>query len=209
MNLQQAKTKLRAPGATLVLPLWVFADEWEHKPNAPVCVGLRLLSETDKSQARAEASRLATQLHPEGGDNWVDAFNDQLQLAVSAVGMCDPNDVRKPPELFPVAVDQVPNAFTSKGAGYVFQAIARYEVQASPIEVPAGAEEIARLLALLGKVDPETLSLGLRRTISYVAELLEPFAGELVDAGAVDDAADKLPLVVSKELGIGDALRAR
>lgn len=196
MNLQQAKQRIRTPGATLVLPLWVFADEWESRPEAPVCVGLRLLSENDKLAARSQAEQQAWKLQPEGGDNWVDAFNDCLQMQIDAVAMCDPNDVTKSPEIFPIAVDQVPHAFTSRGAAFVFQAIARHEIAASCLGALAEHQDFARLAVLLAKVDPNALGPGLRRHITYLIEQLEPHVDESVDAGAVDHTSNEVAPVV-------------
>ena len=210
MNFAQAKAKITAPGATLLLPLWVFADEWEGKPDAPVCVGLRLLSENDKIQARALASKQANELHPDRSDDWIDCFNDAVQMQIDALGMCDPNDVRKPTELFALSPeDQVPNAFTSKGAAFVFQAIQRYEVASSPIGTLAEADDLERLAALLGKVDLASVGPGTSRTITYLLELLEPLAGELVDAAGVDYAGQESPIVIGKQSLVGGALGPR
>ncbi len=196
MNLAQAKQRIRAPGATLVLPLWAFADEWESRPEAPVCVGLRLLSENDKLSARSQAEQQAWKLQPEGGDDWVDAFNDCLQMQIDAVAMCDPNDVTNPPEIFPIAVDQVPHAFTSKGAAYVFQAVARHEIAVSSLGELAERQDVERLVALLGKVDPNSLGPGLRRHITYLLEQLEPHVDESVDARAINHTGNEVAPVV-------------
>jgi len=195
VNLQHAKSKLRAPGATLVLPLWAFQDEWEGRPEAPVCVGLRLLSENDKLSARSQADKAASELHPIGGDNWTDAFNDAVQLNIVAIAMCDPNDVTRPAELFPIAVDQVPNAFTSKGAAYVFQAVSRHEISVSLLGELAERDHADRLAALLQKVEPGVLSPALRRHITYLLEELEVVA-ESVDAARVDHPSNEVPLPV-------------
>lgn len=196
MNLREAKAKLRKPGATLVLPLWVFADQWEDRPTAPVCVGLRLLAENDKTQARALAVKQANDLHPERGDEWVDCFNDAVQMQIDALGMCDPNDVNKPSEAFEYAEDQLPFRITSKGAAFIFQAIQRYEVASSPIGALATSDDLQRLAAMLGKLNLATLGLAPSRTITYLIELLEPVVGELVDAASIDDAGDESPIVV-------------
>src|ERR1043166_31170 len=89
------KSAPKTPGRTLVLQPSVFADEWKRKPKAPVCVGLRLMSEADRSRSRAEAERIADDHHPRGGANWVDCFNDALVRQAAALGICDPNDATK------------------------------------------------------------------------------------------------------------------
>jgi hypothetical protein len=198
VNFAQAKARLKAPGATLVLPLWVFADQWESKPDAPVCVGLRLLAENDKTQARAMAVKQANDLHPDRGDEWVDCFNDAVQMQIDALGMCDPNDVNKPSEAFEYAEDQLHFRITSKGAAFIFQAIQRYEVASSPIGALATSDDLERLATMLGKLNLATLGPAPSRTITYLIDLLEPLVGELVDAVGVDHTSDEVQLVVSQ-----------
>src|ERR1041384_1359059 len=134
MNFTEAKAKIRKPGTKLLLPTWVFADDWPSRPDSEVCVGLRLLSENDKTVARSLASKRADELHQVRDDAWTDCYNDTLQLQIAAVAMCDPNDVGLPPELFSIPEDQVPFAFTSRGAAFVFRAIQAYEIQVSAAE---------------------------------------------------------------------------
>lgn len=206
MNFAQAKARLRKPGTTLVLPLWVFKDEWDGKPDAPVCVGLRLIGETDKMSARSLAVKTANELHPEGGDDWTDCFNDAVQLQLDALGICDPNDVSKPAEILPYAEDQAPNAFTSKGAAFIFQAIQRYEVATSPIGALATADDLRRLTAMLRHVDLATIGPAQSRMIPFLIEMLEPLVGELVDASGIDDAADEGAILVGKQSVVGGAV---
>lgn len=198
MNLRQAQAKLRTPGKTLILPLWVFADEWESKPDAPVCVGLRLMSDQDTSKARSVAEKQADELHPMRGDNWVDAFNDAITRQIAALGMCSPNDLLKPPEILPLPEDQVLTALTARGAAFIFRAIDQYAIEASPITIPAGTAELERLSKLLPLVQPETLDMALRRIITHVVDELDLVAGDLVDAGAVDHPGYEVAPVVDQ-----------
>ena len=169
---------VRAPGRTLVLEPWVFADEWEDKPKAAVCVcvGLRLMSEVDKLKARVEAERLADELHPGRGEYWVDACNDAIMRQVVALGICDPNDVTKPAPVLPYAEEKVRYALTSRGVRFIFEAIDRYELESSPIGTEATGAVLADLAALLPTVKVEELRPGLRRLIHHVFEEL---GGEL------------------------------
>lgn len=150
----QITKKPRPPGRTVVLDTWVFADEWDGKPREPVCVGLRLMSEGDKSKARAEAERLADELHPKRGANWVDAFNDCLIRQVAALGICDPNEVTKPSDILPLAEEQVRFALTSRGARFIFDEHDRYEVEVSPLYEPLTDEELAECARLLEACGP-------------------------------------------------------
>lgn len=150
----------------------MFADEWPDKPKESVCVGLRLMSEADKTKARAEAERLADELHPRRGGNWVDAFNDALIRQVVALGVCDPNDVAKPTELLPYAEEQVRTALTSRGAQHIFAAFDRYETEVSPLEPEATAEDFSELSVLLQERDPEQFTAPERRLIAHVLEFV-------------------------------------
>lgn len=170
---QRLIKKVRAPGRTLVLDPWVFADDWESKPDASVCVGLRLASQVDKDVIRADAEKRADELHPRRGDNWVEAYNDTLIRQVVALGICDPNDVEKPCSLLRHAQDMVGHALTSRGARSVFEAIDRYEVESSPIGVAASKDDVERLCGLLGKAKVESLPVSVRRTLSYALEQVE------------------------------------
>lgn len=148
-TLKSITSKARPPGRTLVLEPWVFADEWPKKPKEAVCVGLRMMSEADKSKARAEADRVAWELHPNGGPNWIDAFNDCLMRQVAALGICDPNNVTKATEVLPFAEDEVRTALTSKGAEFIFFSIDVFEVESSAIEPEIDEEEIDEFVDLL------------------------------------------------------------
>lgn len=144
------KQVARQPARTLLLEPWVFADDWPSKPKSPVCVGLRLMSDGDKSKARAEAERMALELHPNGGHNAIDAYNDALVRQCAALGLCSPNDVEKPSEVFPFAEDQLRMAVTSRGAQFIFDALLKYEVEISPLYPEASDEEFAELIGELG-----------------------------------------------------------
>ncbi len=170
---QKVAKKARAPGRTLEIEPWAFADDWDGKPKATICVGLKLVSETDKTVARTEAEKLADELHPRRGPLWVEAYNDALMRQVVAVGICDPNDIEKPCDTLKLAQDMVGHALTSRGTAYIFNAVDRYEIETSPIGVPASKSEVERLCELLGKTDVEALPVATRRMLSHVLEQLE------------------------------------
>lgn len=168
---REISKEARPPGRTLVLEPWVWADEWEGRPSEAVCVGLRLMSEGDKSKGRAEAERLAFELHPNGGANWLDAFNDCLMRQVSALGICSPNDVKRPSEILPYAEEQVRFALNSRGAEFIFEAHRRYEIEASPLEPPVTDDEIDELCGRLGDENVQ-LTHEARKLLRYVLDEL-------------------------------------
>lgn len=161
----------RPPARTLMLEPWIWADEWDAKPRETVCVGLRRMSETDKSKARSEAEKLADDLHPSGGPNWTDAFNDCLMRQVAALAICSPNDVRKPSEIMPYAEETVRFALNSQGTRWIFDQFTRFELETSQLDPEATDEEIDELCDLLGSTETK-VSPGARKLLRYVLEEL-------------------------------------
>jgi hypothetical protein len=208
VNFTEAKARNTTPGATLILKLTVFADDYSGKPSASVCVGLRLLSEEDRRKARHVAEKQASELHPAGGDGWTECYNDAVKRQVAALAMCDPNDVTKPHELFPYAEDQVLTAFTVRGTQYVFDAVEQHEIDSSPLERLADEATLHRLAKLLLLVDIATLNGRLGRRISAMLDEVEGLvdAPESVDGAAVDDASDERPIVIGKKRLVGGAV---
>jgi hypothetical protein len=143
-----------AAGRTIKLESWVFPEEWTDRPKSTVCVGIRLISEGEKAKAMAQSEEVANSLHdqnsgPESRDLWRDAFNNALIRQVAAVGICDPNDVMKPTELFPLAEEQVRFALTSAGARFIFDQIERYEIEVSEAEPSLTEDQLDEFAASL------------------------------------------------------------
>lgn len=176
-NFAQLTSEPRAPGKTILLEPWVFADEWASRPKETICVGLRLVSEADKNKARAEAEKIASEYHPNGGDPWVEAYEGALIRQVVAHGICDPNDVSKPCHLLRYAEEEVRIALSTPGAEHVFEQHRRYEVETSAIEPLADNDDAAELAALLTSTDIEKASAGLRRSIHNVLTRLAALSG--------------------------------
>ncbi len=147
---RDAKKRIaKTPGRILKLEPWVFADDWSGKPKDAVVVGLRLMSDGDKSKARSAAEAMAFELHAKGGVNAMDAFNDHLVRQCAALGICSPNDAEQPAEILPAAEEQVGAALTTRGARFIFDAIHRYEVESSPLNPEATDEELVELQQLI------------------------------------------------------------
>lgn len=195
MNFADAKAQIKTPSASLVVPLEAFADAWTGKPAAPVCVGLRLLSNEDRQKARVVAEGQAIEMHPRGGDGWIECYNDAVKRQAVALAICDPNDVTRSHETFPYAEDIVLIALTTRGTDLIFDAVEQHEIDQSPLEQRATPATLKRLSRLLPLVESSALSGRLSRRIT---SMLEEVA-TLVDPGLVDDASDELPLVVGKQ----------
>ncbi len=208
MNFGEAKQRNKAPSATLVLPLNAFADRWSGKPAEPVCVGLRLLSNEDRQKARKVAEDQSTELHPGGGDGWIECYNDAVKRQVAALAMCDPNDSTKPSQTFPWAEDLVLTALSVSGTQLVFDAVEQHEIDQSPLERAADQATLLRLANLLESVDYTMLNGRLSRRVSAMLDELEEIAAKngLVDDVVVDDAGNEAPIVIGKKNVVDGAL---
>lgn len=141
----QATRQALPPAKTLVLEPSVWADTWANRPKEPVCVGFRRMADGEKSKARVEAERLAFDLHPKLGSNWIEAYNDALRRQIAALGICSPNDVNQPSEFLPYAEELVRIALTSDGAQKIFEEYVRFEVEFGPLEPEITDDELAEL----------------------------------------------------------------
>lgn len=169
MKFAEVTKGTRPPARTLVLEPWVFADDWGQKPREPICVGLRLMSEADKTRARREAEDFADELHKKRSNDWLDARNDYLVRQVVAVCLCDPNDVSKPSQILPYAEEQVRFALTSRGAAFIFHAYDQYELETSPLEREATDGDLAALGEILLN-EPAVFTKAQRRLLAHVLD---------------------------------------
>lgn len=170
----QRKKASRPAPTTLVLQPWVFADQWEGRPTEPVCVGLRLMSEAQKGQARGEAERVAREMHELDYELYLEARDDFLVRFAVAHGVCDPNDVTKPHPILPYAEDQVRDALTPRGARFIHDALYRFHVASSPLSPEATEEDLDDLMAaidegVLADLSPSREAL-VRRFLGYALE---------------------------------------
>ncbi len=136
----------RRPPLVITLPPALFADTWPDKPTSPVECGIRLISERDLHEARANAARTAWSFHPEDEEVQVrlDAYHDALVSNCAARAACDPADVTK--SFFgDMPEDQAALAMTSEGLRVIFAALDRATVGESPIFPEAADSDFARL----------------------------------------------------------------
>ncbi len=207
MNFADVKQRSKTPGATKIVPLNAFADGWSGKPAEPICVGLRLLSNEDRQKARKVAEDTATELHPRGGDGWIECYNDAVKRQAVALALCDPNDVSKSSESFPYAEDTVTVALTISGTELLFGAVEQLEIDSSPLERAADQSTLLRLSYLLDKLDFTQLNGRLSRRLTVMLEEIEPLVddSDLVDSYAVHDASNERPIVIGKQALVGGA----
>lgn len=177
-GIQQELSK--RPGRTMMLEPWVFADNWESKPKAAVCIGLRLMSENDKGVARRDSEELALKTHPKGGVNAVDAYNDALMRHVCAFGICDPNDVTQPWASMELPEVEVRIALTTRGVQHIFEAIRKYETESSPLHREITEDEYSELVlrvddGALERLTPARAKLA-RKFLAYALDELREAA---------------------------------
>lgn len=124
-----------------------YATDYVRRPDEPVSIGLRLLSEADLQAARAGATKCAVDLFPGDGesDAAVLAYNDALLREVVARAACDPNDARQP--YFQGDEEEVREALTSDGCRAVWDELERLAIERSPLAPLADDAEIASLPA--------------------------------------------------------------
>jgi hypothetical protein len=133
------------PARVITLQPNAFADTWSERPSGPVQIGLRLIPESELHTARAEAAKVAWQLHPESADedNRIDAFNDALMCWQVAVATCSPTDSRLP--FWDCANDAVPMALTSKAIRHVWEQTELLSIEQSPSSREATDDDLAAL----------------------------------------------------------------
>lgn len=210
MNFSAVKRRNKSPSATLVVPLSAFADAWSGKPSEPICVGLRLLSNEDRQKARKVAEEMATELHPRGGDGWIECYNDAVRRQAVALALCDPNDVTQPSQAFPYAEDTVLVALTASGTQKIFDAVEQHEIDQSPLERAADQATLLRLARLLERVDFALMNGRLSRRVSAMLEEIEALVDDdLVDDPRVDDSREEGAVVVGKQGVIRGRVGAR
>jgi hypothetical protein len=150
-----ASAPTRRPARVVLVPPTAFADDYADRPSEPIAVGLRLLSETHVTGARAEASKQAVARFTDDEADIADhrgfdeAYNDALLEHLVAAAICDPNSVTAAHPLFPYAADQVPGAFSPEGLRFLYDELARVHHEASPLVPPITADGVAELVALL------------------------------------------------------------
>jgi hypothetical protein len=139
-----------------VLPPSAFADTWSGKPFEPVRIGLRLVGEDVTELATSRAVKLARAafadfdrpLTDAERNTYVEAFNLNAIFEVLVHALTDPDDVTMP--YFRHAPNHViRRAFHAKTALMLWEEYERLKIEISPINEPAGPEELESLSGLL------------------------------------------------------------
>jgi hypothetical protein len=120
-------TLSRSPLTTVTLPPSGFADDYDLRPEAPVEIGIRVLSTDTLDTARSWAAKKAARRHPNLTSEdavWCEAFNEALMQWIVARCTCKADDVLVP--YWACAEDVVPIALSPAGLLRLFE---EYEMQ--------------------------------------------------------------------------------
>lgn len=176
----QAKVAEPAPHFITIKPT-AFVTKWTGRPMQEVACGIRTISLGTIEEARSAADAKAKALHGYDSPLFDECYNDALVREAVAAGICDPNDIDKPPMWMKAPIDEA-QFFTPEAARHVYDEIARYCAKVSPTNVPLSDDEVMRLASLLavGTLSelPSELATSHRR---WLRELLDDL---LMAAGA-------------------------
>ncbi len=112
-------------------------------------------------------AKRANMLHPDFGNEQVQAFNDASMELLAARVLCNPEDCTEP--YFHVE-EQVTQALTPEATQAVYDVYDRLRVERSPVEPEATNEELSELAALAIRVLPSMphyASARIRRLLGY------------------------------------------
>jgi hypothetical protein len=137
------------PEATVVLEPSDFGDEWQGRPKGPVALGLRRLSAA-QDQGAQEMARRDLLERPEDAaplteDERVDLYNEFVIVRFVARALCDPNDARKPCDLFAAPDVEIPKALRSETIKRLWHTLEREVVGTSPVYREATDDEMVEL----------------------------------------------------------------
>lgn len=174
----------KLPLSHVNVPPIAFSDEWFDRPKSTVCIGLRLVPDTDIQAARAQARRYANEAFPGlSGDNphelvaWGDTYNDGLMGHILAFGMCDPNNALEFWEPFKAAPEEMTRRFLlPEGKKLVWDKWEAMRIATTPTQREATNEETATIAALLAEWAPRlgvVRTARARRLLGFVLDELE------------------------------------
>lgn len=146
---QYLAARPQAPPLILELPERAWASAWGDKAPEGSPIGLRVPSEADLVEVRAEAVRKSLEFHPDEDD--IDGRNEThnsfLMSGAVARAVCLAEDLTQPYWETPEVV--IREAFTSGTIEWLFWQLTRLMVTQSPAMPEATDEEIAVLAKAL------------------------------------------------------------
>jgi hypothetical protein len=142
----------RKPPRVVKLGIEAFAQTIDERIEGAI-IGIRLISEEDVQQARAEAAQIAESLHPGPTitDDKVAAFNDALMRLAVARSACAPDDITQP--FFAMGELEVRHKLTSETVRRLWWELDALHVASSPAIPIIDADGFAHLMAMWGRTD--------------------------------------------------------
>ena len=183
--------RTRKPASVIVIPVSAFAEDWEHRPTAPIAVGLRLLSELDAQGATRDAARTTVEFFHLGEpgatrpsqDVQNDVYVSRIMGFAIARAICDPNDIHRMHDQLPALEDHVFRDFTPDGIKHVFQQLQLATAKVSPLSPVADASDVALLVVHLRAETiaklPRAEQLAVLRLLGCALETLRAAAPDL------------------------------
>ncbi len=146
---QLVEARAVLPPLVVSLPPSAWADTWNGKQDVPVDIGLRLISEAEASNARAEAARKARDFHvdPDDEDGRIEAYNGNLMVLALARATCQPDNIAEP--YWQVAEDSIARALTPAGIELLYGHLDTLTLAEAPTMPEATDAEIAALARAL------------------------------------------------------------
>lgn len=155
-----------------------WAGDVVDRPTKPLAVGVRLLSEQDVQEAKAEGSRVVTGFYggapdPEGIN---DAYNDALMRSCVARAITHTEDASI--RHFVLGEEEIRQQLTPEGVRALFQAVESVHIGASPCMAEIDDDGCLKLAAILQRrkafatLDVESRA-RVRRLLSYALDALE------------------------------------
>ncbi len=112
---QVVEARANLPRLVVHLPASAFADTWSDRPTTDAEIGLRLISEAESANARAEAARKAWRLHGSDDDEEgrIECYNGALMVEALARATCLPDDINA--NFWQMPTMTIPQALTPAG----------------------------------------------------------------------------------------------
>lgn len=145
---RNAALDARVPApADVTVPPSGFAASYRKRPQHPVKVGLRLLSEKESLDALGHAARDADRPDLKE-ESWAEVYSAALMCHVLAVACCDPANVEQS-YFRDVPNHEIQQAFTPTTIRALWQRYETLQIESSPLTPEADADEAAELARML------------------------------------------------------------
>lgn len=167
------------PDRVIKLHPTAWSEKWPERPEYPMDVGVRRISEQDQMNARIEATRAADRAHPDdrrASQEWLDTYNQAVMHGCIAHALCRHDNRHEP--LFKMQTEVLPSRLTTAGVERLFDELELITVIEGPTRPEATAEELYDLGNDLVSGEfwqdmPMARARHIRRLLAFAIELAE------------------------------------